>query len=211
MGSKGYIVLVCLLVIIFECQSSLTLENSLNDTVGAVEETNCLPWQFRSNDNGKCECSKSFHSTVICQNYPYSLYLFACFCMSYNNKTDQYLIGACQYNCKLAEGYYTNITTNTSSGINGLICSKFKRQGQLCGSCMPGYAPPVYSYSLSCVKCNDSYWAKYAAVSFLPLTIILHCHHYIETECYISSIKWTRHLPTTSTLSSKHKNLLPFH
>ena len=166
MGFKGYIVLVSLLVTVFECQSSLTL----NDSVGAVEENHCLPWQAR-NDREKCKCSRTFHATVICQNDPYRLFLFACFCMSHYNKTDQYVVGPCQYNCKITRGYYNNITTNTSSGINGLICSKYKRQGQLCGSCMPGYAPPAYSYSLSCVKCNDSHWVKYTVVSLLPLTL----------------------------------------
>ena len=37
------------------------------------------------------------------------------------------------------------------------------------GSCVAsGYAPPVYSYSLSCVECADySYnWMKYVAAAF---------------------------------------------
>ena len=40
----------------------------------------------------------------------------------------------------------------------------------MCGRCRSDYAPPVYSYSLSCVNCTTSNWGKYTAVSLLPLT-----------------------------------------
>ena len=55
--------------------------------------------------------------------------------------------------------------------LNERMCSAYNRQGQLCGSCIPGYAPPAYSYSLSCVKCTTNNWAKYTAVSLLPVTV----------------------------------------
>ena len=83
------------------------------------------------------------------------------------------VVGACQYTCQRAtheSGYYYPIHTSQPSGLNEVVCSGYKRQGQMCGSCMDGYAPPVYSYSLSCVNCTTSNWAKYTAVSLLPVT-----------------------------------------
>ena len=91
------------------------------------------------------------------------------YCMTQTNEKDQIIVGSCQYTCRRSE-YYFDITANTSSEINMLICERYNRQGQLCGSCMPGYAPPVYSYYLSCVNCTTSNWAKYMAVSLLPVT-----------------------------------------
>ena len=83
----------------------------------------------------------------------------------------QLLVGSCQYTCRRkGNGYFFDITVNKSSQINEFMCSRYKRQGQLCGSCVTGYAPPVYSYFLSCVNCTDSNWAKYTAVSLLPVT-----------------------------------------
>ena len=70
---------------------------------------------------------------------------------------------------------YNALQTNTSELVNFELCRKHNRDGQLCGSCMEGYAPPVYSYSTSCVQCKESDFKlnvfRYVAVAFLPLTI----------------------------------------
>ena len=131
----------------------------------------CHPWQYRSNASEKCECEQPLESIVLCRNEPYDLQLHDCYCMTQTNEKDQIIVGSCQYTCKRTRnGYYFDITANTSSEMNMLMCERYNRQGQLCGSCMPGYAPPVYSYNLSCVNCTTSNWAKYMAVSLLPVT-----------------------------------------
>ena len=86
-------------------------------------------------------------------------------------ETNQLLVGSCQYTCEREKnGYFFDIIVNSSLKLNEMMCSKYKRQGQLCGSCIAGFSPPVYSYSLSCVNCTTSNWAKYTAVSLLPVT-----------------------------------------
>ena len=90
---------------------------------------------------------------VLCRSKPYNLQLHNCYCMTQTNKKDQIIVGFCQYTCRRSHNGY--ITANTSSEINMLI-NVWEVQGQLCGSCMPGYAPPVYSYYLSCVNCTTS-------------------------------------------------------
>ena len=47
------------------------------------------------------------------------------------------------------------------------------RRGYLCSQCNEGYALPVYSYTLGCVKCKDyTYnWIAYLAVVYIPLTL----------------------------------------
>ena len=50
---------------------------------------------------------------------------------------------------------------------------KFSRNGTLCGKCIDGYYPLVYSYDLSCVKCPQgraNLW-KFVLSVFLPLTV----------------------------------------
>ena len=89
---------------------------------------------------------------------------------TYNSKLKLLLVGSCQFTCRQARGDYINVTANASFQLNELLCGRFKRQGQMCESCMDGYAPPVYSYSLSCVECTSNNWAKYMAVSLLPVT-----------------------------------------
>ena len=157
--------LVCVFFsIVARCQSDLILQDG-----GSVNH--CLPWQYRSNPLGKCECDPSLQSIVLCRSEPYDLQLHACYCMTQTYKEELIIVGSCQYTCNRSHnGYYFDITANTSSEINMLMCERYNRQGQLCGSCMPGYAPPVYSYYLSCVNCTTNNWAKYMAVSLLPVT-----------------------------------------
>ena len=81
--------------------------------------------------------------------------------------------------------YTSGIQLNSSTQVNDeqcplwqqktttVICSRYKRQGQMCGSCMEGYSPPVYSYSPSCVNCTTSNWAKYTAVPVTAFSIFV--------------------------------------
>ena len=59
------------------------------------------------------------------------------------------------------------------SKLQNFTCAGLNRRWTSCGRCEDGYAIPVYSYDLGCVKC-DNYkynWLKYLAVAFLPLTL----------------------------------------
>ena len=153
-----YIVLVCL----FLSAVNFSQQHFNSD------DDQCHLWQETNNATGDCECGNPLLKIVDCQEKPYSLQLYACYCMTYSHKV---LVGSCQYTCQQAQtAYFFPITVNSTSQLNELMCSVFNRQGQLCGSCVPGYAPPVYSYYLSCVNCTTSNWAKYTAVSLLPLT-----------------------------------------
>ena len=155
-------------------QESVQRSRDMSDSssVGTLvaDPPQCPAWQYWKTNHSGCVCLHSLLETVSCQNYPYSLKIFACFCMTYSNKTEKLVVGSCQLTCKTGKGFYTNITANTSSEINSMICDRYHREGQLCGRCKPGYSPPVYSYSLTCVECTASHWGKYLAVSLLPVT-----------------------------------------
>ena len=153
-----YIVLVCLLL------SAVNFSQQHFNS----DDDQCHLWQERNNATGDCECGNRLLKVVDCKEKPYSLQLYTCNCMTYSHKT---LVGSCQYTClRSHRGYFFPITVNSTSQLNEFMCSEYNRQGQLCGSCIPGYVPPVYSYYLSCVNCTTSNWAKYTAVSLLPLT-----------------------------------------
>ena len=157
---KFYIELVCIFIfsaVNYSQQHFIDSENS-----------QCPLWQERNNATGDCECGNPLQEVVRCREKTKNLQLYACYCMTYSHKT---LVGSCQYTCQRSDsGYFLTITINSTSQLNEFMCSVFNRQGQLCGSCVPGYAPPVYSYYLSCVNCTTSNWGKYTAVSLLPLT-----------------------------------------
>ena len=67
------------------------------------------------------------------------------------------------------------IHTNDTEMLNYELCDEYNREGQLCGECKEGFGPPVYSYTFSCVKCQESDFKlnllKYIAAAFIPLTV----------------------------------------
>ena len=38
--------------------------------------------------------------------------------------------------------------------LNDMMCGPYNRKGLLCGRCIDGYGPPVYSYDLKCADCS---------------------------------------------------------
>ena len=170
------------------------------DPVRSMDQ--CLPWQYRSNASEKCECGHSLESIVLCGNEPYDLQLHDCYCMTQTNKKDQIIVGSCQYTCRRSQnGYYFDVTANTSSKINMLMCGRYNRQGQLCGSCIPGYAHQSTLLPLLC-QLYHSNWAKYA---FSQSMFFCHCHH-IQNQCYIPKTQWIDSLFTTIMLSIDYED-----
>ena len=133
----------------------------------------CPPWQ--SNSTRGCVCSSSnFDDVIQCRDDPYELHLQKCYCITCSQS--RYMFGPCQVTCtRKYLGLYFDVEANNT---NEVMCGTYNRQGQMCGQCKPGYAPPVYSYSLSCVNCTTSNWGKYTAVS-------LHHHHLLQSTCYL--------------------------
>ena len=99
-----------------------------------------------------------------------------CHCLTYNQGFKEFLLGPCFYNCgsfgaNIPGSYYYSIDNNLTS-INSAMCGRLNRTGPLCGACLPGHEPLVYSYYMHCVKCTDSSrnWWKFLLVVLVPLT-----------------------------------------
>ena len=85
--------------------------------------------------------------------------------MTYSSDNTSLVVGKCWYGCYIEQH-------KRSPGI--VFYYPPPRDGQLCGKCKDGFAPPVYSYDSSCVNCTEysSNWVKYMAIAFLPLTAL---------------------------------------
>ncbi len=63
---------------------------------------------------------------------------------------------------------------NNIDDLNSYSCGNINRDSTLCGKCLPGYSPLLYSYEMNCMNCtgeNTTYnWIKYIAVAYIPLT-----------------------------------------
>ena len=163
--------LFALLSVLVVAEGSITQWNTgYNDT------SNCSDtWFFtRQFDNGStaCECGSELGEVIRCDEVSGQVKLFETYCMSYDDDNISLVVGKCYFGSSLYKPSKRYLLPSDPSLLNQR-CDGYGRTGQLCGKCKDRYAPPVYSYSLSCVECTDySYnWMKYVAAAFLPLTI----------------------------------------
>ena len=137
------------------------------------EDTGTCPrWLFPIRNSTACKCGSRLGGVVWCSNSTQMVRILKCYCMTHSSDNTSLIVGACWYSCQLAkhtiDTFYT-VPPNVSK-----VCDLFHRAGQLCGKCRDGFAPPVYSYNSGCINCTDysNNWAKYMAISLLPLTVL---------------------------------------
>ena len=143
-----------------------------------VKNTTCSKTWLTPGNNDSCECGSSLGGIVECNKTLEKVSLLRCYLMTLSVNESMLVVGRCLYGCvdtKYANTYYP--LPSNASELNE-YCSKYRREGQLCGRCKEGFALPVYSYNLSCVNCTMSCsshyarnWIKYLVVSFGPLTL----------------------------------------
>ena len=152
-------------------QVASTLDTDTSFT--STESINCsFTWHCTEQDsNGTttCECGSTLDFVVSCEDQ--YVKLLRCYCMTFSKYNDsQLIVGPSFYGC-FAAGYAPKYKIPTNPFQLDDYCKEYNREGQLCGKCREGFAPPVYSYNMSCVSCtNAGNWVKYMAVAFLPLT-----------------------------------------
>ena len=138
----------------------------------------CPPWESKEGD-GHCQCGDSLGGLVLCNSHTQHLLVLTFHCMTYNTRSNKTTVGKCLQQRSAANhpcSFYTEINTTDISKLNIEVCGSFSRTGQLCGECVRGNGPPVYSYSLICVECERSRFARNAAmyflIAFLPVTLM---------------------------------------
>ena len=152
---------------------AITNETTILSDAEDVDVT-CPNWLFpiRVDNSTACKCGSDLGGVVKCNSKTQKVKLLKCYCMSLGSPNASLIVGKCLYGCQLAkhsvDAYYDVPTTVAD------VCNHFQRDGQLCGKCMDGFAPPVYSYNVSCVNCTEhsNNWAKYVSILFLPPTLL---------------------------------------
>ena len=133
----------------------------------------CPTW-YR-NTSGHCECGEEVLG-IICHEDENTVDVSMGCCMTYDYSTDSVLAGSCPY------GYSSNMTNRRYSTLpidptqlNETTCGPYNREGLLCGYCIEGFGPAVYSTDLSCANCNDISTGLaimcYLLLQFLPVTV----------------------------------------
>ena len=129
-----------------------------------------------------CECGKSLDGTVYCDSTK-AVFLFSRFCMAYNERVGEEVVGRCPYTYTLFTdrnvsnvGLYVKLPP-TVDQLETFMCDRLNREGFFCGKCKESYGYPMYPDFLKCVECDPKdhvrNWLLYVVISYVPLTVFL--------------------------------------
>lgn len=141
-----------------------------------LEDMECPTWMYYSNKTSQCVCGSEHHGMVKCNATLNQTYILDCHQMTYDEEKQQVIAGLSFYGCmnQAQPNEIYHLVPGNRSKINEAMCGQFKRDGRLCGACVKGYSPLVYSYELHCKECSDREsiynWPKFVVVAFIPLT-----------------------------------------
>ena len=181
------------LCFVIEISSHVVNATSLDELTNDINSS-CPIWTVSRVRNGTsaCQCRRNLkHHVVLCDRTTHDLSVLLFHCLTYSdafNRTVLSLVaGPCLYNLLGSSPPFRNywkvpVKHRNDTAICQFIescdyrgdCTYYQHQtGLMCTSCEEGYAYPVYSYSIGCVKCTyyKYNWLKYLAVAFLPLTV----------------------------------------
>ena len=170
---------------------------SSNDQVTdqcSITSNNSCPTWFVSGANGTCSCGKR-HGIIGCDEDRHIAAVLNCYCVSYDPGLETVVAGACFFNCEphrkhqFTSGMHMILPCNIHE-LDNQTCRPFKRTGRLCGKCLPGYSPIVYSYNMSCVECPEGSrnWWKFILAAFGPLTLFYFFILFFQVNVVSSSL-----------------------
>ena len=169
--------------------STNRLFSTINDRSKPLK---CPPWYLLKGNT--CQKGNDYDNMVYFQPGTNQSLLLPFYCMttSVNSTHHRDVLGGCLLTTGIPKNLmpFFPLPCNVSE-LNQFMCADTNRDGQLCGRCREGFAPPVYSYSLNCVNCSEygyQNWLKYTAIAFGPLTLFsaaIIAFHISATSTYL--------------------------
>ena len=131
----------------------------------------CPTWTVSEPHTNTCKCGVPLDDTISCRHVTGGdeVTVLSGLCMTLNKNQTETVVGSCPFHYGHHASFY--VIPSHPSELDAAVCGVTNRTGQLCGQCMEGTSPPVYSYYLQCVSCTANNWAKYLTVSLLPTTV----------------------------------------
>lgn len=145
----------------------------------------CSLWfvPVQSGNSTYCQCGDDLNGWVHCNNISRQVFLRSGICMTYDDATNQTLVGGCLYTANhyvkaFSDFGYVQLPSNVSK-LNEFICGPYNRDGLLCGRCKRGFSPGLstFIYNHKCIDCDSGQdttfgWLAFFAVQVLPATVL---------------------------------------
>ena len=152
------------------CSIFLTLVIIVNG-VGSAE-TICSVWPNINKTNEECPC----RCDLYCESG--KMQIRNGYCMTYEKQ--DYYAGHCPYSYKenVTNRLFSVLSTDPDR-LSDSLCGPYNRKGLLCGECIDGYGPAVYSLDMKCADCSNLSVGMgifvYIILQFVPITLLFIC------------------------------------
>ena len=138
-------------------------------------EKDCPPWSTWYNGTAQCVCSDAMVPAIMCDQREQRSSLGLGFCAFQDSTTNGTVVAACPY--VFPDHLIVNEhipLPSKSSELNHFICGNLNRDigTPLCGRCINGTGPSIYSYGSQCVSCSAVNIVYYLLLQYLPTTIL---------------------------------------
>ena len=102
------------------------------------------------------------------------------YCATFSGQEGVFYAGQCPYSYKPKHSnpFYSPLPSDPDL-LNETMCGPYNRKGLLCGECIDGYGPGVYTLDRKCVDCSkfsmSSAICLYLLVEFVPVLLFFLC------------------------------------
>ena len=136
----------------------------------------CPTWFYFSNKSQRCECGISMQG-VNCNQQTMEVEIWFDYCATYSGQEGLFFAGYCPYSYKFNHSHKLYSLLPTDPDLLGdKMCGPYNRKGTLCGECIDGYGPGVYTLDRRCVDCSklslSSAICLYLVVEFVPVLLL---------------------------------------
>ena len=138
--------------------------------------TTCPTWYYYNTATGKCECGFQ----LSCSSDGNKVEIDITFCATPFGQAGDYYIGGSVflYISENGSRHSSEMPGNTSQ-LEEVMCSPHNRTGFMCGECIDGHGPAVFSPTMNCVNCSRGI-SRYGVIVYLllqlsPTTVIFIC------------------------------------
>ena len=151
--------------------------------VGKTEqERNCPPWFKTANTTWRnttvmyCACSPRRSAHIECDQIQQQSSLRLASCVFYDSQTNDVLAAPCPFLFP-KHMIKNNVIPlpQKMNELNTIICGNLSREMRrpLCGKCINGTGPSIYSIGNECVPCSPVNVVYYLLLQYLPTTVIV--------------------------------------
>ena len=142
----------------------------------SASNTSCPTWFYYSNTTHQCECGINLFGGIHCNQQEMKAEIANGYCATSTVQEGLYYAGSCPFidTENNTDRLFSELPSDPDL-LNDTMCGPYNRKGLLCGRCIDGYGPAVYSLDMKCANCSKLSTgyaiSVYLLLEFIPITL----------------------------------------